>query len=543
MCGIYAVISEKESDRTSPRHDLDHRGPDDFKYDRKGNCHMEFWRLEINGTKSVTSSQPMYYDESLLVCNGEVYNYLELGGEKGESDCAVIQPLISSVGILETVQNINGDFAFVWSNGKKFYAARDRVGVRPLFYTKLESGMAFASEAKALLHFKTPIAHFPPAHIYDSELAQFVCYDPMYYPSPVDSTSLPDITDNIREKLMNAVKLRMDTSERPIGFFLSGGLDSSIIAAIGAMLSKKAIHTFSIGLEGQDSPDLIAARKMARHLGSKHTEVTFTVEEGINALRDVIWHLETYDTTTIRASVPMFLLSKYISEHTDIRVILSGEGSDELFGGYLYFHKAPTTDKFLMETNRLVRDVHLFDVLRADRCTSAHGLELRVPFFDPDFIEYVMDGFSPEVKQPKEGIEKWILRKSFEDFLPDDILMRQKNGMSDAVGYSWVDGIKRYAEYNCFWEKFLVNKSLTAEEHLYKSYYSELFPDELVRYKWMPKWTNATDPSARYLDNFEDETKSDDDEYIFKGRKFIIAAGLVMWSAILAQVSRHVNGR
>ena len=540
MCGIYAVISENESDRRSPRNDLNHRGPDDFMYARKGNCHMEFWRLEINGTKSVTSSQPMYYDDTMLVCNGEVYNHLELGGTKGESDCAVIQPLIATVGILETVQTINGDFAFVWSNGEKFYAARDRVGVRPLFYTKLDSGMAFASEAKALLHFKKPIMHFPPAHIYDSELGQFVCYDPMYYPCPVKTKNLPVITENIRETLCNAVKLRMDTSERPIGFFLSGGLDSSIIAAIGAMLSKKAIHTFSIGLEGQDSPDLIAARKMARHLGSKHTEVTFTVDEGIAALKDVIWHLETYDTTTVRASVPMFLLSKYISEHTDIRVILSGEGADELFGGYLYFHKAPTTDEFLTETNRLVRDVNLFDVLRADRCTAAHGLELRVPFFDPDFIEYVMDGFSPEVKQPKDGVEKWILRKSFEDFLPDDILWRQKNGMSDAVGYSWVDGIKRYAEYHFFWEKFLVNKSLTAEEHLYKSYYSEYFPDELVRYKWMPKWTNATDPSARYLDNFEDDTKSYDDEYMFNGRKFIIAAGFVLWAAILAQVSRHV---
>ena len=546
MCGIFAVISENESDRTSPRHDLNHRGPDDFKYDRKGNCHMEFWRLEINGTKSLESSQPMYYDESLLVCNGEVYNHLELGGERGESDCAVIQPLIATVGILETVQTINGDFAFVWSDGKKFYAARDRVGVRPLFFTELDSGMAFASEAKALLHFNKPIKHFPPAHIYDSELDQFICYDPMYYPSPVNNTNLHDITDNIREKLINAVKIRMDTSERPIGFFLSGGLDSSIIASIGAMISKKSIHTFSIGLEGQDSPDLIAARKMARHLCSKHTEVTFTVQEGIAALKDVIWHLETYDTTTIRASVPMFLLSKYIAEYTDIRVILSGEGSDELFGGYLYFHKAPTTQKFLTETNRLIRDVHLFDVLRADRCTSAHGLELRVPFFDPDFIEYVMDGFSPEVKEPKEGIEKWILRKSFEDFLPDDILMRQKNGMSDAVGYSWVDGIKRYADSIFFWDKCFVNmvadKPVTAEERLYESHFSEFFSKDLVSYKWMPKWTDATDPSARYLDNFEDETNEvDQDEYLFSGRKFIIAAGVVLWATILAQVSRHVN--
>lgn len=526
MCGIFAVISKKESDRVSPRHDLYHRGPDDFMYGRMENCHMEFWRLEINGTKSMTGGQPMYYDNTMLVCNGEVYNYLELGGEKGESDCAVIQPLIESIGIFETVQAINGDFAFVWTNGEKFYAARDRVGVRPLFYTDLGDGnMAFASEAKALLHFGKPIMHFPPGHIYDSELGQFTCYAPMYYPHPRKFNDLEEITENIRDKLIDAVKIRMETSERPVGFFLSGGLDSSIIAAIGASLSKKPIRTFSIGLEGQESPDLIAARKVARYLGSEHTEVTFTVEQGIEALKDVIWHLETYDTTTIRASVPMFILSQYISQNTNVRVILSGEGSDELFGGYLYFHKAPTTDDFLMETNRLIRDVHMFDVLRADRCTAAHGLELRVPFFDPDFIEYVMDGFSPELKQPVNGIEKMILRESFVDSLPEDILMRQKNGMSDAVGYSWVDGIKRYAATRFFWN---------AEDRLYKFYYRSFFPDDdLVSYKWMPKWTDATDPSARYLDNFADETKSDAvDEKLFTSRKVIITAGIVLLSAL-----------
>jgi asparagine synthase (glutamine-hydrolysing) len=480
----------------------------------------------------------MYYDNTMLVCNGEVYNHLELGGTKGESDCAVIQPLIESVGILETVNTINGDFAFVWSNGDKFYAARDRVGVRPLFFTKLDDGMAFASEAKALLHFGTQIMHFPPAHIYDSELGQFTCYAPMYYPMPNNFNSLPDIRDAIRDKLTDAVKLRMETSERPVGFFLSGGLDSSIIAAIGASLSKKPIRTFSIGLSGQDSPDLIAARKVAKHLGSDHTEVTFNVETGIAALKTVIWHLETYDTTTVRASVPMFLLSKYIVDQTDIRVILSGEGSDELFGGYLYFHKAPTTDKFLMETNRLVRDVFMFDVLRADRCTSAHGLELRVPFFDPDFIEYVMDGFSPEVKKPKDGVEKMILRESFKDFLPEDILMRQKNGMSDAVGYSWVDGIKRYADNHCFWEKFFVKTPGTAEECLYKFIYNELFPEELVSYKWMPKWTDATDPSARYLDNFQDQTTTEaDDDKMFSSKKVLVTAGIVLFSALLFSAS------
>lgn len=529
MCGIFAIISENDKDFKSPKNDLNHRGPDEFSSIHFGNCYMEFWRLAINGLGD--GCQPMMYKNSAMVCNGEVYNYIELGGEKGESDCAVIQPMIETCGIMNAVDSINGDFAFIWSDGNKFYAARDRVGVRPLFYTHLESGgMAFASEAKALLHFNTCIHHFPPGHIYDSEFDEFICYAPMYYPKPPDyENDWNEVKERIHDKLVDAVKLRFETTERPVGFFLSGGLDSSIIAAIGAKLSKEPINTFSIGFDGCDSPDLIAARKVAKHIGSKHTEVKFTLRDGINALSDVIRHLETYDTTTIRASVPMYLLSQYIAENTDIRVILSGEGSDELFGGYLYFHSAPGVDAFTKETNRLLRDVHLFDVLRADRCTSAHGLELRVPFFDPDFIEYVMDGFSGELKMPVDDmLEKEILRDSFSDYLPEDILRRQKNGMSDAVGYNWVDGIKEYAKTKGFY--FLSKKP---EEAMYKDIYRKHgYPDELVLYKWMPRWTDATDPSARYLPEFNDTVEKNEsllgykEKCIFAGYALATLVGL-----------------
>lgn len=504
MCGIYAVLGNKRPvvpDNSS----LGHRGPDDYNMSEIGDCLMEFWRLTINGEKSMTGDQPMYFNNDMMVCNGEIYNYLDLGGLYGESDCEVIMPLIKAHGMADALDMMNGDFAFVISDGTNLRAARDRVGVRPLFYTKYDDGIAFASEAKALLHFDSVIEIFPPGHFYDSNLDHFFCYAPMYYDS--DKPVMPRrwVIESIREKLIDAVKIRMETTEFPIGFFLSGGLDSSIIAGIASSLTDEPIRTFSIGLEGSDSPDLKAARQVAKYLCSDHTEVTFTVKEGISVLSDVIWHLESYDTTTVRASVPMYLLSKYISENTDIKVILSGEGSDELFGGYLYFHNAPDPKKFAAETNRLLLDVHQFDVLRADRCTSAHGLELRVPFFDPDFIEFVMDGFSPVKKIG--NLEKQILRDAFVEYLPESIINRQKNGMSDAVGYNWVDGIKSYCAGRFFGPQ--------TETEMYRKIFKKHFGDgnwHLTPYMWMPKWSNAEDPSARHLSVFQDKMVAEPEE-------------------------------
>jgi asparagine synthase (glutamine-hydrolysing) len=496
MCGIYAVLGEKRP-VLPEKYSLEHRGPDDYNMVDYKNCLMEFWRLTINGERSMTGDQPMHHDGHMMVCNGEVYNYIELGGKYGESDCEVIMPLIKELGMADALSEINGDFALVISDGHDLWAARDRVGVRPLFYTRYEHGIAFASEAKALLHFETKVEVFPPGHFYDSKLDKFFCFAPMYFSGERLPVSHKLIMEGIRDKLRDAVRIRMNTTDFPLGFFLSGGLDSSIIAALGASLSSKPIRTFSIGLEGQDSPDLQAARTVAKYLKTDHTEVTFSLDAGIKALDDVIWHLESYDTTTIRASVPMYLLSMYISENTDIKVVLSGEGSDELFGGYLYFHNAPNKKEFAAETNRLLLDVHYFDVLRADRCTAAHGLELRVPFFDPDFIEFVMSGFDPALKI--DDVEKQILRDAFEGYLPDSILARQKNGMSDAVGYSWVDGLKKHCTGSIFGPK--------TETGFYRKIFRKHFGDNmhLTPYMWMPRWSDADDPSARHLSVFKDQ--------------------------------------
>lgn len=478
MCGIYACTGG-----TNPPKDvLKHRGPDQCFDTMAG---MTFWRLAING--GLDGLQPLQHGDHIIVANAEIYNYLELGGVEGRSDCEVILPTIEEHGLPRACELFRGDFAFVYTNGTDWWAARDSVGVRPLFYCHHAKGIAFASEAKALLHLNRRIEPFPPGHLYDSRLDKFICWSPNYWPSPRADDDSEFVQSHIRHLLTEAVDLRIHAG-RPVGFFLSGGLDSSIVAALGAQKLGK-IKTFSIGLEG--APDLVAARKMADFLESDHTEVIFTIEEGLKALKEVIWHLETYDTTTVRASVPMYLLSKYIKENTDIRVVLSGEGSDELFGGYLYFHSAPSVDKFRTETNRLVQDVHMFDVLRADRTTSAHGLELRVPFFDRDLIDYTMDGFSTELKMPRDGYEKYILRKAFEDILPTEIAWRQKNGMSDAVGRGWAAALRKHGE-----GKYLEMFNIMFKGSL----------DHLVPYKWMPRWVEATDPSGALLPVFTDNT-------------------------------------
>ena len=472
MCGIYASTGGPSPDRTG---DLSHRGPDSFSELQVGRMQLMFWRLAINGLTN--GMQPFEFKGKYLIANAEIYNAEKFGGIRGRSDCEIILPQIHVAGIQSTCTDLDGDFAFVYTDGEEMYAARDRVGVRPLFYCYHDEGIAFASEAKMLLHFGESVEIFPPGHFYDSRIDKFICYEPNYFEPRVDY-----IPGRIYNIMLSAVAKRLQSTEKPVGFFLSGGLDSSIVAAVGKQLSQTRIRTFSIGMK--DSPDLVAARKMANFLDSDHTEVLFTAREGIDVLDDVIWHLETYDTTTVRASIPMYLLSKYIKENTDIRVVMSGEGADELFGGYLYFHDAPTNDALEAETMRLVQDVHLFDVLRADRTTAAHGLELRVPFFDTHMIDHAL---SRPDRMPVDGYEKYILRKEFEGILPHDICWRQKNGMSDAVGYEWRTALQKFGEWH------------------YKSIFHEYFGenDQLVPYMWMPQWSDATDPSATELPQFK----------------------------------------
>ena len=385
MCGILALFGE---DVETPSYLLNHRGPDDYSSKRMGKCRMDFYRLAINDLTS-GGMQPFVRKKQMLVCNGEIYNHREFrthGEFVGNSDCEVLIPLIESFGILGALKQINGDYAFVYTNGERVLAARDHVGVRPLFYTRYDEGsIAFASEVKALLFLNSKIHVFPPGHIYDSYVDDFICYHNNYW--TINKYVKSSHRRDIRVALENAVSDRIDNTERGIGFLLSGGLDSSLIASIASRKLGK-IRTFSIGLEG--SPDLEAARLVSKFLDTDHTEVTFTVSEGISHINDVIHSLESYDTTTVRASTPMWLLCKYIKQNTNCRYIFSGEGSDELLGGYLYFHNAPSLEAFACENMRRLRLIHQFDGLRADRCAGAHGLDLIVPFLDKNFVDVCM---------------------------------------------------------------------------------------------------------------------------------------------------------
>jgi len=465
---------------------------------------MDFYRLAINDLTDA-GMQPFVKENEMLICNGEIYNHRDFrdGTEKSNSDCEVLLPLIRDHGMMKTLDLINGDFAFVWTDGKRVMAARDPVGVRPLFYTRYaENSIAFASEIKALLFLNSKIHIFPPGHIYDSYINDFVCYHTGYW--RVNKYIKTGVKRQLRETLEHAVHDRIDNTDREIGFLLSGGLDSSLIASIATRKLGK-IRTFSIGLEG--SPDLEAARIMAKYLDTDHTEVKFTPEEGIAHINDVIHSLESYDTTTVRASTPMWLLCKYIKQNTPCRYIFSGEGSDEILGGYLYFHNAPNVDEFACENMRRLRLIHQFDGLRADRCAGAHGLDLIVPFLDKNFIETCM---TINQKHKIDTIEKRVLREAFQGYLPDTILWRQKDGMSDAVGTNWVDEIKKYAEDEVddilFRETRAKtrghNTPLTKEEAMYRNIFWKMYGkdnDHLITEIWRPKWTNVTDPSARLL--------------------------------------------
>jgi asparagine synthase (glutamine-hydrolysing) len=501
MCGILAFFGE-EVEVSS--YLLTHRGPDDYRTKTLGKCRMDFYRLAINDLTDA-GMQPFRQGDQMLVCNGEIYNHRDhlTGYEKSKSDCEVLIPLIKYYGIMDAMEQINGDFALIYTNGKRIMAARDPVGVRPLFYTRYDKdSIAFASEAKALLSLNSKIEIFPPGHIYDSYINDFVCYHTGYW--RVFKHLDDDPRDKLRMTLEHAVHERINNTERDIGFLLSGGLDSSLIASIASRKLGK-IKTFSIGLEG--SPDLGAARKVAEYLGTDHTEVKFTVMEGLAHLNDVIHSLESYDTTTVRASTPMWLLCKYIKQNTSCRYIFSGEGSDEILGGYLYFHNAPNVDEFACENMRRLRLIHQFDGLRADRCAGAHGLDLIVPFLDKNFIDLCM---SINQNDKRGDIEKKILREAFTGYLPDEILWRQKDGMSDAVGTNWVDEIKKYAEANVDDARFRDTKKmtrdhntpLTKEEALYRTIFWKMYgkdSDHLISEIWRPRWTKITDPSARLL--------------------------------------------
>ncbi|MBK9984180.1 MAG: asparagine synthase B [Saprospiraceae bacterium] len=507
MCSIVGILNisaDHQELRRRALHmskSLRHRGPDwsgIYDHDHAILAHERLSIVDIN-----TGAQPLLNIEQthILAVNGEIYNHKELEQNltvnfqfQTKSDCEIIlaKYLEKGTAFLDELQ---GMFAFVLYDKSKneWLIGRDHMGIIPLYTGYDESGNLYvASELKALVHYCKTITEFPPGHYWSSTDASPVKYydrDWMSYEAVKNNTS--DI-DTLRDALEMSVRSHLMT-DVPYGVLLSGGLDSSIIAAVAKHFVKKRIedddlseawwpqlHSFAIGLK--DSTDLIAAKKVADYIGTIHHEMNFTIQEGIDALSDVIYHLETFDVTTVRASTPMYLMARRIKA-MGIKMVLSGEGSDEIFGGYLYFHKAPDPKEFHEETVRKLKSLHLYDCLRANKSMAAWGVEARVPFLDKVFMDVAMR-LNPKDKMAGNGkIEKHILRKAFEEYLPPEIAWRQKEQFSDGVGYSWIDSLKELANQKISDQqmanakfRFPVNTPATKEAYHYRELFESHFP-------------------------------------------------------------------
>ena len=499
------------------------RGPDDCRIiDLKAGV-LGFQRLSIMGL-TPEGMQPFELGGSYAVCNGELYGFRKVREElkakgytfRSDSDCEIILPLYREMGT-DMFASLDAEFACVIYDGASggFIAARDPIGIRPLYYGYDGETIVFASEAKNLVGLCKKIMPFPPGHFYKD--GKFTCYCDITRVDHVIHDDLDTVCRNIREKLVAGIEKRLD-SDANVGFLLSGGLDSSLVCAVAQRKSQKPIRTFAIGMS-TDAIDLKYAKQVADYIGSHHTEVLITREDVIGALETVIRLLGTFDITTIRASMGMYLLCKAIHQQTDIRVLLTGEISDELFG-YKYTDFAPSAEAFQQESVKRVHELHMYDVLRADRCISVNSLEARVPFGDLDFVRYVM-AVDPEMKLNKYNKGKYLLRHAFEgDYLPHDILFREKAAFSDAVGHSMVDHLKDYAE-SCYTdeefkercEKFSHARPFTKESLLYREIFEKYYPDnsQMITDFWMPNkdWEgcNVNDPSARVLSNYGESGK------------------------------------
>lgn len=545
-----------------------HRGPDWSGVYTGDNAILSHERLSI--VDPLSGKQPLVSDDGkiILAANGEIYNHKEIRKEfEGKynfqtgSDCEAIIPLYKkfreSGDFTLMIEKLSGIFAFALydSENDVYLVARDEIGVIPLYQGWDKAGRFYvASELKALEGECQTIEEFPNGHYFYSKDEKPVRWYKREWenfdavknnPRATDDKGEiinPSVIEKVRNGLESAVKQQL-MSDVPYGVLLSGGLDSSIIAAITQKFSKKRIesdskesawwpqlHSFAIGLEG--SPDLIAAQKAADYIGTVHHEVHFTIQEALDALPDVIYHIETYDITTVRASTPMYLLSRVIKS-MGIKMVLSGEGSDELFGGYLYFHKAPDAKEFHEELVRKMSKLHLYDCLRANKSLMAWGVEGRVPFLDKEFIDIAMslnpsDKMNIRLPNGKQRMEKWILRKAFEDMLPEEICWRQKEQFSDGVGYNWIDTLKKMteekvsdAEFARRENRFPVNPPKTKEEYYYREIYSKLFPSDSAAkvvpheagvacstakaLEWDAAWKNMDEPSGRAIAGVHDK--------------------------------------
>lgn len=517
-----------------------HRGPDwSGIYDGQ-NAILAHERLSI--VDPASGGQPLKSKDGKLVLavNGEIYNHRDIRKSyEGRyefltgSDCEVILPLYREKGI-HFLEELNGIFAFALYDVEKnaFLVARDPIGVIPLYMGWNDDGSIYvASELKALEGVCRNIEPFLPGHYWYSDEKKMVRWYKREWESYEAVRENPADIDQLRDALEAAVKRQL-MSDVPYGVLLSGGLDSSIISAIARKYASKRIeeddtqaawwprlHSFAVGLKG--APDLAAARKVADFIGTVHHEINYTIQEGLDAIRDVIYYIETYDVTTVRASTPMYLLARVIRS-MGIKMVLSGEGADEIFGGYLYFHKAPDARSFHEETVRKLGKLHLYDCLRANKSLSAWGIEGRVPFLDKEFLDVAMR-FNPEAKMAKEGrMEKWPLRKAFEDMIPQEIAWRQKEQFSDGVGYSWIDTLKKITseqvsdqEMAHAAERFPINPPMNKEEYFYRSIFEEHFPSDAAArcvpsvpsvacstaeaLVWDASFRNMNDPSGRAI--------------------------------------------
>lgn len=500
------------------------RGPDASKVVDTGEGYLGFHRLAIMGM-TTSGMQPFQLDDSYVVCNGEIYGFEKWKEElkekyvfKSESDCEVLLPLYQEYGV-EMFAMLDAEFACIIYDGKtrEFIAARDPIGIRPLFYGyDKDHAIIFASEAKNLVGLTDKIMPFPPGYYYKN--GTFICYCDIAKTENVCQDDLETVCGKIHDKLTAGVEKRL-VADAKIGFLLSGGLDSSLVCAIAAKKSSRPIRTFAIGMS-EDAIDLKYAKQVADYIRSDHTEIYMTPDDVIGSLDTVIHLLGTYDITTIRASIGMYFVCKAIHEQTDIRVLLTGEISDELFG-YKYTDFAPDAEAFQKESQKRVRELYMYDVLRADRCISVNSLEARVPFGDLDFVKYVM-AVDPKLKINTYGKGKYLLRHAFEkeDYLPQEILWREKAAFSDAVGHSMVDYLKEYAEkiytdeeFEHLRKTYTFARPFTKESLLYRSIFEKYYPGqaEMVVDFWMPnkEWSgcNVKDPSARVLSNYGDSGK------------------------------------
>ena len=554
MCGILCAFNLKQpKNKLRPQvlemsKKLRHRGPDwSGIYDCE-KAILSHERLAIvdptSGNQPIISTS----ENLILAANGEIYNHLDLrkGSNynfKTNSDCEVILSLYEKEG-KNFVNKLNGIFAFAIYdvNKDEYFIARDHIGIIPLYMGWDGNGTFFvSSELKALEGFCSKIELFPPGHYLSSKDSNPVkWYNPdwkNYNSVKNNNTSVNELHDALSDSVH-----RQLMSDVPYGVLLSGGLDSSITSALAKKFSAKRVetgdtqaawwpqlHSFSVGLDG--SPDLKAAKKVAKHIGTIHHEIKFTIQEGLDALREVIYHLETYDITTIRASTPMYLMARAIKS-LGIKMVLSGEGADELFGGYLYFHKAPNSKEFHEETVRKLEKLHQYDCLRANKSLAAWGIEGRVPFLDKEFIEVAMR-INPQDKMiNKNRMEKWVLRKAFEEYLPESVAWRQKEQFSDGVGYSWIDKLKQLVDNEISDEqmknakyRFPVQTPQNKEEFYYRKIFESHFPSEAaalsvpsvpsvacstpIALKWDKAFQNQNDPSGRAVLNVHEKSYND----------------------------------